>query len=67
MDFHKNVLIAGTGKSGLNAGKLLLEKGAEIIFYDDNASLDVEKLLMEMTRLEWYWEALTIKFCGILT
>lgn len=45
MDFHKNVLIAGTGKSGLNAGKLLLEKGAEIIFYDDNASLDVEKLL----------------------
>lgn len=45
MDFHKNVLIAGTGKSGLNAGKLLLEKGAEIIFYDDNASLDIEKLL----------------------
>lgn len=45
MDFHKNVLIAGTGKSGLNAGKLLLEKGAEVIFYDDNASLDVEKLL----------------------
>ena len=45
MDFHKNVLIVGTGKSGLNAGKLLLEKGAEIIFYDDNASLDVEKLL----------------------
>ncbi|MCI8508803.1 MAG: UDP-N-acetylmuramoyl-L-alanine--D-glutamate ligase [Lachnospiraceae bacterium] len=47
MDFHKRVLIAGTGKSGVNAGKLLLEKGAEIIFYDDNAALDVEKLLSQ--------------------
>ena len=45
MDFHKKVLIAGTGKSGINAGKLLLEKGAEIVFYDDNVSLDVSKLL----------------------
>lgn len=45
MDFHKKVLIAGTGISGLNAGKLLLKKGAEIIFYDDNAALDVEELL----------------------
>lgn len=45
MDFHKRVLIAGTGKSGINAGKLLLEKGAEIVFYDDNVSLDVTKLL----------------------
>ncbi len=45
MDFHKKVLIAGTGKSGINAGKLLLEKGAEIVFYDDNASLDITKLL----------------------
>lgn len=47
MDFHKRVLIAGTGKSGVNAAKLLLEKGAEIIFYDDNAALDVEKLLSQ--------------------
>lgn len=45
MDFHKKVLIAGTGKSGINAGKLLLEKGAEIVFYDDNASLDITELL----------------------
>lgn len=44
MEFHKKVLIAGTGKSGVNAGKLLLEKGAEIVFYDDNVSLDVEAL-----------------------
>lgn len=45
MDFHKKVLIAGTGKSGVNAGRLLLEKGAKIIFYDDNVSLDTEKLM----------------------
>ena len=52
MDFHKRVLIAGTGKSGVNAGKLLLEKGAEIIFYDDNATLDVEKLVSQFKEPE---------------
>ncbi len=50
MDFHKRVLIAGTGISGLNAGKLLLKKGAEILFYDDNTSLDVEKLLQNFEK-----------------
>lgn len=45
MDFHKKVLIAGTGKSGINAGKLLLNKGAEVVFYDDNRALNVEELL----------------------
>ncbi|MDO5155698.1 MAG: UDP-N-acetylmuramoyl-L-alanine--D-glutamate ligase [Eubacteriales bacterium] len=40
MDFQKNVLIAGTGKSGINAGKLLLSKGATVLFYDDNKDLD---------------------------
>ncbi len=47
MDFQKKILIVGTGKSGINAGKLLLEKGAEIIFYDDNVALNVEKLLAQ--------------------
>lgn len=45
MDFHKRVLVIGTGKSGINAGKLLLEKGAELVIYDDNVSLNVEELL----------------------
>lgn len=45
MNFQKRVLVAGTGKSGVNAGKLLIEKGAEVTFYDDNASLDVERFL----------------------
>lgn len=52
MEFQKKVLIAGTGISGINAGKLLLEKGAEIIFYDDNASLDVTKLLSNFENSE---------------
>ncbi|MCM1157131.1 MAG: UDP-N-acetylmuramoyl-L-alanine--D-glutamate ligase [Bacteroidales bacterium] len=52
MDFHKKVLIAGTGKSGINAGKLLQKKGAEIVFYDDNVSLDVTKLLSQFEDAE---------------
>lgn len=47
MDFQKKVLIAGTGKSGINAGRLLLEKGADVVFYDDNVSLDTAKLLSQ--------------------
>lgn len=45
MDFRKNVLIAGTGKSGINAGKLLLSKGANVWFYDDNKDLDTKAFL----------------------
>ncbi len=52
MDFHKKVLIAGTGKSGVNAGKLLLKKGAQIVFYDGNAELDVEHLLSQFPERE---------------
>ncbi len=52
MNFQKMVLVVGTGKSGINAGKLLLEKGASIIFYDDNVSLDVEKLLSKFSERE---------------
>lgn len=47
MEFRKKVLVIGTGKSGVNAGKVLLKKGAEIILYDDKASLDIEKLLSQ--------------------
>ncbi len=45
MDFHKKILVIGTGKSGINAGKLLLEKGAEIVLYDDKVDLNIEELL----------------------
>lgn len=52
MDFQKSVLIAGTGKSGVNAGKLLLKKGAEITFYDDNKELDVNRFLSQFEEKE---------------
>jgi UDP-N-acetylmuramoylalanine--D-glutamate ligase len=52
MDFQKSVLIAGTGKSGVNAGKLLLEKGAEVIFYDDNEKLDIDSFLSQFEQKE---------------
>jgi len=52
VDFQKIVLVVGTGKSGINAGKLLLEKGASVIFYDDNVSLDIEKLLSKFSERE---------------
>ena len=45
MDFHKKVLVAGTGKSGVNAGKLLLKKGAQVVFYDGNVDLDLNQFL----------------------
>jgi len=52
MDFQKSVLIAGTGKSGVNAGKLLLEKGAEVTFYDDNKKLLVNQFLSQFNEKE---------------
>ena len=36
MDLKKSVLIAGTGKSGICAGELLISKGAKIIFFDED-------------------------------
>lgn len=47
MKFQRKVLIVGTGKSGINAGKLLMKKGAKIVFYDDNVSLDVDRFLSQ--------------------
>lgn len=47
MDFNqKNVLVFGTGKSGIAACQLLKEQGAHVIVYEGNATLskeDVEK------------------------
>lgn len=40
----QKVLVAGTGKSGIAAAKLLLSMGGEVVLYDGNASLDKDKL-----------------------
>ena len=47
----KKVLVAGAGKSGFAAAKLLLKKDKEVILYDGNDKLDKEKL-----REECKWE-----------
>lgn len=46
MEFaQKKFLVAGTGLSGIGATKLLLKKGANVILYDGNESLDSSKIL----------------------
>ena len=46
MEFtQKKFLVAGTGISGIGATKLLLKKGADVILYDGNESLDQKKVL----------------------
>lgn len=39
---NQKVLVAGTGKSGIAAAKLLLEMGGEVVLYDGNSELDPE-------------------------
>lgn len=48
MSFQKKVLIAGAGKSGVCAARLLQKKGAEIVFYDGKKDTDVDKLLGQL-------------------
>ncbi len=41
---NKNVLVYGTGKSGIGAAKLLLKAGAVPVLYDGNTELDKKKI-----------------------
>ncbi len=36
----QKVIVAGTGKSGIAAARLLLDMGGEVVLYDSNAALD---------------------------
>lgn len=45
---RKQVLVFGTGISGIAAGQLLLKEGADVILYDGNASLDAAMLKEEL-------------------
>ena len=40
----QKVLVAGSGKSGIAAAKLMLKMGGDVVLYDSNASLEEEKL-----------------------
>ena len=48
MDFHKKVLIAGAGKSGVCSARLLQKKGAGIVFYDGKKDIDTDNLLGQL-------------------
>lgn len=41
---NQKVLVAGSGKSGIAAAKLLLSMGGEVVLYDGNEKLDADKL-----------------------
>ena len=46
----KNVLVFGSGISGVAASRLLFEKGANVVLYDGNEKLDAEKIQKEIGR-----------------
>ena len=37
----EKVMVAGLGKSGISAAKLLLEAGGEVLLYDGNEEIDI--------------------------
>lgn len=45
---EKKILVFGTGKSGIAATELLQEKGAFVVLYDGNGSLDKEEILEKL-------------------
>ena len=48
MEFNKRVVVAGAGKSGIGAAKLLLEHGAEVIVFDENDKTDKLQVLHKL-------------------
>lgn len=48
MEFNKRVVVAGAGKSGVGAAKLLLKHGAEVIVYDQNDKTDKLEVLHKL-------------------
>ena len=55
---NKNVLVYGTGKSGIGAAKLLLKAGAVPVLYDGNTELDPEEICKKWARrCASFWES----------
>jgi len=40
----ERIMVAGAGKSGIAAAKMIMDLGGEVLLYDSNADLDVEKV-----------------------
>lgn len=50
MDQSQRVLVAGTGKSGIAAAKLILNRGGEVVLYDGNTALDEKEIKAGLKR-----------------
>ena len=48
----QNVLVFGSGKSGIGACRLLEHRGASVILYDGNAALCAEELKEKINELD---------------
>lgn len=48
MEFNKRVVVAGAGKSGIAAARLLLEHGAEVIIFDQKEETDKLEVLHKL-------------------
>ncbi len=48
MEFNKRVVVAGAGKSGIAAARLLLEQGAEVIVFDQNDQANKLEILHKL-------------------
>ena len=49
MDFNnKRVMVLGTGISGISAVKLLCKVGADVVLYDSNESIQIEKVKQQL-------------------
>lgn len=44
VDIGKKVLVAGAGKSGIAAAKLLLDKGCSVVLYDDGRTVEDDRI-----------------------
>lgn len=49
---NDKVMIAGAGKSGISAAKLVVETGGQVLLYDSNEKLDPEELLRNFPEKE---------------
>ena len=45
----KNVIVIGTGMSGIGAAKLLISKGANVILYDEREEIATERIFEELS------------------
>lgn len=43
----KNVIVAGTGKSGISAAKLLLKHGANVYLFDENETRNKDEIMAQ--------------------